>query len=229
MRKHALDADADWGGAGFTVTSGSPTAGAFSFTIQGTDGTLTHTTVTETLTVGTDVTWTDTGSATATVAAVQSASYTFSAVPAGGAAFSSAVSFGCTGLPALTSCGFSPAAIAAGAGTTTVTLTIGTTAASSARPASLHTAWTSPGGRPFAIFWAAMVGIVGLGRKRGGIPRLYGRMAGVFLGLGLVALISCGGVAGSGGGTPPGTSNVTVSATATGGTAHGSLVTLIVQ
>jgi len=71
------------GGVGFTVTLGSTTAGTFSFTIQGTDGTLTHATAAETLTVGTDVTWTDTGSTTVTVAAGQSASYTFSAVPAG--------------------------------------------------------------------------------------------------------------------------------------------------
>ena len=85
------------------------------------------------LTVGTDVMWTDTGSATATVAAGQSASYTFSASPVGGAAFSSGVSFGCATLPALTSCGFSPGSIAAGAGTTTVTLTIATTGPNAVR------------------------------------------------------------------------------------------------
>jgi len=122
------------GGAPFTITLGSQTAGTFNFAIQGTDGTLTHTTPTETLTVtglSTDFTWTDTGSATATVLAGQSASYTFSAAPAG-STFGSAVSFACAGLPALTSglpgagCGFSPASIAAGAGTTTVTLTIST-------------------------------------------------------------------------------------------------------
>ncbi len=43
------------GGAGFTVTLGSATASTFEFAIQGTDGTLTHATPTETLTVGTDV------------------------------------------------------------------------------------------------------------------------------------------------------------------------------
>ncbi|MGD0793418.1 MAG: hypothetical protein ABR920_16750, partial [Terriglobales bacterium] len=42
------------GGAGFTVTVGSATVGTFNFAIQGTDGTLTHATATETLTVGTD-------------------------------------------------------------------------------------------------------------------------------------------------------------------------------
>ncbi|MGO9405095.1 MAG: hypothetical protein ACLPVW_16655 [Terriglobales bacterium] len=235
------------GGAAFTVSLGNATAGTFSFTIQGTDGTLTHATATETLTVGTDVTWTDTGSATVTVAAGQSASYTFSAVPAGGAAFSSTVSFACTGLPALTSCGFSPATIAAGAGTTAVTLTIATTGPNAATRAVLRTAWTggdarphtgkpwtAGGGHPYAFMLVVMVGIVGLGTKRRGKPRLYGGIAVIGLGLGLMALISCGGVAGGGGGgggggTPPGTSQITVTATAVGGAAHGDVVTLIVQ
>jgi hypothetical protein len=40
------------GGTPFTLTLGNATAGTFNFTIQGTDGTLTHATPTETLTVG---------------------------------------------------------------------------------------------------------------------------------------------------------------------------------
>jgi hypothetical protein len=44
------------GGSPFTVTLNSETIGTFSFTIQGTDGTRTHATPTETLTVGTGVT-----------------------------------------------------------------------------------------------------------------------------------------------------------------------------
>jgi hypothetical protein len=53
-----------------------------------------------------------------------------------------------------------------------------------------------------------VVGIVGVGRKRRGKPRLYGGVAAICLGLGLIALISCGGVAGSG--TPPPVITVTV-------------------
>jgi hypothetical protein len=111
------------GGAPFTVTLGSATPGTFTFTIQGTDGTLTHATQPETLTVtGTtpDFTWTDTGSATATVLAGQTASFTFSAAPVGGGTFSSTVTFACSGLPELTnglpgpSCVFNPPSIAAG-------------------------------------------------------------------------------------------------------------------
>jgi hypothetical protein len=164
-----------------------------------------------------DFTWTDTGSATATVEAGQRASYAFSAARVGGGTFSSAVSFGCGNLPALTSCGFNPTSIAAGAGTTAVTLTISTTGPNSgtqSRPqggAVLRTAWTLRlrsgqalgGDRPYTIMWVALVGIVGVGRKRRGKPRLYRGIAGICLALGLMALISCGGVTVGGGGPPP--------------------------
>jgi hypothetical protein len=164
-------------------------------------------------------TWTDTGSTSVTLLAGQSASYTFSAAPVGGKTFSSGVSFACSGLPALTSggpggsCGFSPATIAAGAPPVTVTLTITTIGPnlgtqSGPRGAVLRTAWTAGGGRPYAPFlWVVLVGIVGVGRKRRGKPRFYGGITAICLGLGLMALISCGGVAGSGSSTTPVTVN----------------------
>jgi len=207
------------GGAGFTVTLGSATTGVFNFTIQGTNGSLAHATPTSTLTVGTDVTWTDTGDAAATVLAGQSASYTFSAVPVGSVAFSSAVSLGCANLPALTTCGFSPATVAAGAGTTVVTLTISTsgpnlgTQSQRRGEAVLRTAWTGEDSRPhtserlrglpaFALAWVALVGIVGLGRQRHGKTRIQNLVADICLGIGLMAELSCGAV-GGGGTTPP--------------------------
>ncbi|MFZ1917539.1 MAG: hypothetical protein WAU58_08205 [Terriglobales bacterium] len=113
-------------GAAFTVTVGNTTTGIFNFNIQGTDNTLTHTQAVS-LTVGTDVTWTDTGNSSATVEAGQSASYTFLATPVGAGTFSGAVNFACANLPALTSCNFNPAWIAADAGQKTITLTIATT------------------------------------------------------------------------------------------------------
>jgi hypothetical protein len=172
-----------------------------------------------------DFGWTDTGSTTVTVLAGQSASYTFSATPVAGGSFSSAVSFACSNLPALTYCGsFSPASIAAGAGTTAVTLTIWTCGPNlptlcpsgtggDARP-STGTTRTAGAGRPYAgarphtlpfftLAWLVVAGIVGLGRTRCGKPRLYGGIAAIGLGLGLMALISCGGVAGSSSTTPP--------------------------
>jgi hypothetical protein len=227
-------------GTAFTVTLGSTTTGTFNFQIQGTDGTLTNSTPVETLTVGTDVAWTDTTvPPSQTVLAGQSASYTFSATPVGGATFSSEVSFACATPKALTltSCVFSPASIAAGAGATPVpvTLTITTTGpnlntpaqrpakalrAGRARRPSLHSTTTplfsftmrpfsgtrlsaTPRALPlplFALAWV-MAGIVGSGRKRRGRPRLYGGIAVLCLGLGFMAQISCGAIAGSGGGS----------------------------
>jgi len=214
-----------------TAAAGTPVGGPTTVTISAiAAGAPSAKTQTFTLTVtgsAPDFTWTDTGNASAAVRAGQSASYTFSASPVGGGVFSSGVSFGCASLPALTSCGFSPASIAAGAGTTAVTLTIATTGPNSgtqSRPragAALRTAWTLRLGsgqargdaRPhtstgpyvlsFFTFAGVVVGIVGIGRKRRGKPRLYGLVAGSCLGLGLMAEISCGGVTGSGGGGPP--------------------------
>jgi hypothetical protein len=218
------------GGAGFRVTLGSATAAAFNFAIQGTDGTLTRVTATSTLTVGTDVTWTDAGSGTATVLAGQSANYTFLAVPSGGAVFTAAVSFRCSGLPLLTNgnlppqCVFNPTTIAAGTGTTAVTVTIPTAGPNSGAQ-SRHSVTPVPraasppaGGRRYArsgpgilpfftLAWVLVAGIAATGGKRCGKRGLCG---GVFLAVGLMAELSCGGVAGSGSTGPPIT--VTVSA-----------------
>ncbi len=219
------------GGAPFTVTLGSATAGTFNFSIQGTDGTRTHATPTETLTVTGqtgDFTWTDTGSTSATVLAGRSASYTFSAAPAGGGTFSSEVSFACSGLPALTNCLFNPTTIASGASATAVTLTLWTcgpnlptdcqsgTGGDGRRSTGAN--WTGAGGRSYAsarpsafafftLIWVVVVGMVRIGRNNRGRSGLYGCFAAICLGLGLMALISCGAVA-SGGGS--GTVTVTV-------------------
>jgi hypothetical protein len=190
------------------TAAGTPVGGPTTVTIAAmTTGAPAAKTQTFSLTVtgpAADFTWTDTGSASVTVLAGQSATYTFSAAPAGGGTFGSAVSFACTGLPALTSCGFSPASIAAGAGTTAVTLTIATTgpnaeAQSRPRRGAVHL-YALPF---FTLGWVVVMGIVGIGRQRRGKPRLYSRIAAICLGLGLMAEISCGGVGGGGSTTPP--------------------------
>jgi len=58
-----------------------------------------------------------------------------------------------------------------------------------------------------------VAGIVGIGRQKRGKPRLYLGIAGIVLGLGLVAEISCGGV-GGGGSTAP-TPDFAIAVTAT--------------
>src|SRR5262249_12720912 len=74
------------GGAAFTVTLGNSMAGTFDFTIQGSDGTITHTTSIVHLTVNTDVnvppTLTDTS-----VQPGQTATTTMSLTPIGGSTF----------------------------------------------------------------------------------------------------------------------------------------------
>jgi hypothetical protein len=172
----------------------------------------------------TGFTWTDTGNSSVSAKAGLSATYSFSAVPVDGGTFSSTVTFACSGLPLSTSggagaqCAFNPTTIAAGSGTTAVTLTISTlgpNAAAQVKQAVLHTPWTITGGsrpyafttRPrtlpfFALAWVALVGIVGMGRKRHGRPALYGGVAVICLVLAGMALISCGGVGGGGGGQP---------------------------
>jgi plastocyanin len=209
------------GGAQFTVSLGSAAAGAFSFTIQGTDGALTHATPTETLTVGTDVAWANTGSANVNVLAGQSASFTFTATPVGDVSFSSAVTLQCVNLPAMTGCQFSPVSIGQGMGTTPVTLTIWTcgpnlptlcppgTGEGVGRSTNRLTAIL-----PFStLAWLSVVGIVGISRRTRD-PRFYLVISRICLGLGLIAEISCGGVGGGGGTAPP----VTVTVTPASGT-----------
>ncbi|HTR23399.1 MAG TPA: hypothetical protein VMI10_05400 [Terriglobales bacterium] len=199
-------------GATFTVTAGNATTGSFNFNIQGTDGALTHSQAV-TLTVGTDVAWTDTGSSMVTVEAGQSAIYSFSAAPTGGSTFTGAVSFSCANLPALTSCNFSPSSIAAGAGTTAVTLTISTTGPNSGGSSSSkrHTLTsgeavnTARGTSQIWLSWLAipLAGIFFAGATWEQARRRSLSLAFLFALAGLSLFAACGGISGGGGGQPP--------------------------
>jgi hypothetical protein len=207
-------------GTPFTVNVESAAAGTFNFGIQATDGTLTHTEAVS-LTVATDISWTDTGNSSATVEAGGNATYDFSAAPLGGTTFSSAVTFACANLPALTGCTFSPVSIAAGAGTTPVTLTISTIgpysgdAIRQGRHAALRESYqpptsARPGGFGAARWWLLTFPIVGIlfagfARRR---PDKRFLVAGSCIALAwALLLISCGGALGGGGG---GTQPVTI-------------------
>ena len=219
------------GGAAFTLTVGNATTATFNFNIQGSDGTLIHTQAV-TLTVGTDVTWSATGSSAVTVEAGQSATYNFSAAPIGGATFSGTVSFACANLPALTSCSFNPASIAAGAGTTPVTLTIATTGPNQGSPmtrrnsivgtlyplpSDKHNPSVSgpgsgkPGGIGVALAWLLTLPVAGvfwagIARRKRDRERDWEHgdvIAGSIVLVWLLVLVSCGGALSGGGGTQP--------------------------
>jgi len=59
----------------------------------------------------------------------------------------------------------------------------------------------------FTLAWVVLVGMVGVGQTKGGRSQVYGGIAVICLGLGLMAELSCGGVAGSGTAPPPVTVN----------------------
>jgi len=127
---------------------------------------------------------------------------TLTITPQGG--FDSAVSFSCSGLPAGTTCGFSPAQVTPSgtAVTTTLTFSVGTQSASRRMPSPLL---------PVAVMAAAFC-LIGWRRAR---SPLMPMLAAVIIGLGV--MLACGGggsSTGGGGGTTPTTSTVTVAATA---------------
>jgi len=116
------------GGAAFTVTVSSGTATTYNFNITGvgTDGSAITHSVPVSLTVSPDFSFNNT-SGTQTVLAGQTAVYDLDFTPVGAATFPNAITYSCSGLPALTSCSFAPPQISAGSGATTVTLSIATT------------------------------------------------------------------------------------------------------
>lgn len=160
----------------------------------------------------------------ATIGAGQGAIFTVEVAPQHG--FSGPISFSCSGLPAASTCTFTPASFNVSSAAST-TLTISTAArslAASARPVEKH-------GVPIlatALFALCGVILLGAGKKR--------KWQSVALMLCAVALV--GGLISCGGGNPPppvhsqgtpaGTFSVVVTATS-GSAAHTSTVTLTVR
>jgi hypothetical protein len=215
-----------------TAATGTPRGGPVtvqvSATTAGAPSPKTQTFALTVTAVGASFTWTDTGNSSIAVLAGQSANYTFSAAPDSGGTFSSAINFACAGLPALTSCTFNPASIAAGGQTTAVTLTISTAGpnlGAQSRPRSgdtLRSARSAARILPlFAFVWVLCAGLVGMNRrdrrsKMRGKPHVYGLLAVFCLGLGFIAQISCGGLAGSSSVTPDFSIAVTATPNSTG-------------
>lgn len=163
---------------------------------------------------------------TGSVSPGSSATSTITITPSGG--FSQAIALSCSGLPANSTCTFSPTSITPnGTAASTSTLTIAT----DVKSASLGTKpFRTPGG---ATSLAMLAGGGSLGllllRRRRKAPRLW------LLQMGLVAAflftsatIGCGHGASATTTTPTGTSQITVTATA-GSTVHSASYSLTVQ
>jgi hypothetical protein len=182
---------------------------------------------------GQDFSMAASSSASVTVTPGQTASYTISITPGGG--FNQVVTFTCSGAPAQSSCTVSPGSLQLnGSSQATVTVSVSTAGgmASLARP-NRRAAGSS------IATWIGVFGILGLvtiatapstKRKRRLVITCVGLLA-----LGMT-VSGCGGSGSSstntGGGTPPGTYNLTVTGTFASGPAklaHNANLTLVVQ
>jgi hypothetical protein len=183
---------------------------------------------------GSDFSLTNTGSGTASVKPGSTASYPMTFTSSGGP-FASQVSLTCTGAPALTTCSISPATIAAGSSSASVTVSV-TTIAPTVASAFL------PGAGPVLPTLAGwiiqipgllMFGMLLAGSKRRKMAWHYA-LPTLVIGLALLAT-ACGG-SGTGtktapppeGGTVPGTYTLLVTASS-GSVNHAIPLTLTIQ
>jgi heme A synthase len=131
--------------------------------------------------------------------------------------FTSAVSFGCSGLPAGSSCSFSPSTLTPSGGFATGTLTITST------NAAIHIPQMRPSTGSGIAFAVTLMLVPFAFRKRRTAIRVLALL--MLLAAGAQALTGCGGST-----IKPITSNtVTVTGTATTGQTHTAAITLVVQ
>jgi large repetitive protein len=168
--------------------------------------------------------------AMAMVSAGQSATFTVTMTPSNG--FTAPITLACSGLPAESTCAFAPKSVTPEGGAATTTMTIATTAGTVA-------ANGRPG--PLSSFGRGLCGVCLAGLTLLYVPRrLRGKGRRVMVGLaGILAaglLLGCGGSQSTGsgttGGTPAGTSIITI--TASSGTSSAEItqtatVTLVAQ
>jgi hypothetical protein len=168
--------------------------------------------------------------ATLTIARGQTGSATLTVTPTGG--FSQAVSFVCSGLPAASTCSFSPASITPTGSAVSTTLNIAT----NVRTGAL-TLPARPNRSSQEILACLLLGGAGTllrlrrlrrnGRLRGLRSALFAASLLVLCAMGLGSLTACGS-SGTTPATPAGTSTVTVTATS-GSIAQTASITLVVQ
>ncbi|HET9364091.1 MAG TPA: choice-of-anchor D domain-containing protein [Candidatus Angelobacter sp.] len=164
-----------------------------------------------------------TGTGSATISAGQSAPFTINVADIG----AGAATLSCQGLPALSSCSFNPATLNFTSANASSTLTISTTASTTA-------SLLPRAGQPSAPLYAFWVGLPVVGllllSKRSGKSKTAGLL---LLGSALLLLASCGGGSSPGPvtkpGTPSGTFVVIINAAYASGAQRIRTVTLIVQ
>ena len=169
------------------------------------------------------------GSSAQTVHAGASASYTLAVTPNPSPYNFAVTSFACSGLPAATACTFTPASVTPGAIATSVSLSISTTARSTAE---MHP--TEPPQKTSLPLWLSMgltsvVGCFAVSKRRRIRAQLFSLML-----IACALWTSCGG----GGspappppvsGTPPGTYSIVVTAIGNGATSHTTNISLKVN
>ena len=166
-----------------------------------------------------------------TVAAGSSGKFALTVTPQG--SFTTAISFSCSGLPALAGCTFNPASVTPNSSTANTTMTI-TTAANTASLAHPFGRRSSPLYAMWLVLPAMLLGTVGLAPPKR--RKLLGYCIVFLLVSGCLLQVACSGTSSSGsggggggtGGTPAGTYTITVTGTA-GSTQHTTTVTLTVQ
>jgi hypothetical protein len=162
----------------------------------------------------------------ATISAGGSASFTFNVTPVNG--FNQAITFSCSGLPAKSQCVFVPLSVTPNGAPVTSMLTISTTAPSAALDVSPVRRNNLP---LYASLSGTMLGMLWMACRRRSGEKVKSRLRLLAALWFLAVLTSCGGGGSSQHpgqpGTPPGTSQITVSATA-GSSSHTSSITLVV-
>src|SRR5258708_11851292 len=151
----------------------------------------------------------------ATVGAGQSASFVLAITPLTGFNSSNAISFSCSGLPALANCSFTPAMLNTSGHVVTTTLSI-TTTGSHTGSAALRPFGT----KVFASGWLLVSGLIFL--PLSGKPRKFPGVLALVCAISLVMLFAAacgGGTSGTSSSTttPAGTYAIVVTATAGGG------------
>jgi hypothetical protein len=166
----------------------------------------------------------------------QTAQFRLTVTPQG--SLTTPINFACDGLPAMTTCSFSPASVTPDTNTVTTTLTIKTVGNAMAPTVPLLPRFGHRDVYPLGALAAVLMALIAILLAGGGTNRrLTAVIPACILLLVLVSLAACAGNAGkasnsSGSSTPLGTTKVTVTATATAGSGtvnHSTALTLTIQ